>query len=110
MAAVSIPPTAASSLPAPARRAKSSDWTSILAAATLAAGGALLVTGHRRTGLAVAAAGTALAVLEEREFVAEWWKRLPGYLEEAQQFLEKVEDCLQEATVQGQKLQSALHH
>ena len=102
MAAVSIPVTF------PARQTKSLDWTSFLAAATLAAGGALLVTGHRRAGLAAAAAGTALAILEEREFVAELWNSLPGYLNEAERFLERVEACLEDVTIQGQKLQSVL--
>ena len=86
----------------------SSDITQYVAAGTLLAGGALIATGHRRAGLAVAAAGTALALLEEQEAVKEWWKNLPGYLTEAQNFLDKLEGYLKEATLQGQRLQGIL--
>jgi hypothetical protein len=102
-------PAGSASFPAPVQQAaKSPDWTSLLAAGTLLVGGALMVTGHRRAGLAVAATGTALALLEEQEIVAEWWKNLPGYLSEAQHFLDKVEGYLEEATIQGQRLQGIL--
>jgi hypothetical protein len=103
-----VPVTGSSSIPAPVQKAQSPDWTSFLAAGTLVAGGALLVTGHRKTGMVVAAAGTALALVEEKETVAEWWKNLPGYLKDAQDFLDKIEGYLEEANVQGQRLQSIL--
>lgn len=104
-----VPAAGSASFPAPVQHAaKSPDWTSLLAAGTLLAGGALMVTGHRRAGLAVAATGTALALLEEQEIVVEWWKNLPGYLGEAQHFLDKVEGYLEEATIQGQRLQGIL--
>ena len=66
------------------------------------------MTGHRRAGVAVAAAGTALALLEEQEAVKEWWKNLPGYLNDAQHFLDRIEDYLKEASVQGQRIQNIL--
>ena len=40
---------------------------------TLAASGALLVTGYRRAGLIAAASGVALAMLDERDGRT-WWK------------------------------------
>jgi hypothetical protein len=95
-------------LPAPVADANSQDLTKWVAAGAVVAGGALMVTGHRKAGLAVAAAGTALALLEEQELVAEWWKSLPTYLSQAQDFLEKVEHYLAEASVQGQRIQSIL--
>ena len=101
-------PAGSTSLPAPAPQAQSPNWTQYLAAGTLLAGGTLLVTGHRRAGVAVAAAGTALALLEEQEAVKEWWKNLPGYLNDAQHFLGRIEDYLKEASVQGQRIQNIL--
>jgi hypothetical protein len=67
-----------------------------------------MVTGHRRAGTAMAAAGTALALIEEREAVKTWWEKLPGYLNEAQHLLDKIEDYLNEASIQGQRIQSIL--
>jgi hypothetical protein len=88
--------------------AKQQDWTHLLAAGTVVAGGALMVAGHKKAGLAVAAAGTALALLDEPAVIESWWKNLPGYLAEAQAFLDKVEEYLQEASVQGHRIQSIL--
>lgn len=102
-------PAGSASLPAPARQPSSSpDWTHYVAAGTLVAGGVLMITGHKRAGMAVAAAGTALALVEEQEAIKSWWKNLPGYLDDAQQFLDKIEGYLQEAAVQGQRLQGIL--
>lgn len=101
-------PAGSASLPAPAQQSSSPDWTHFVAAGTLLAGGVLMVTGHKRAGMAVAAAGTALALVEEQEAIKSWWKNLPGYLDDAQQFLDKIEGYLQEAAVQGQRLQGIL--
>ena len=98
-------PAALSATLAEADTHELSHW---IAAGAVVAGGALMVTGHRKAGMAVAAAGTALALLEERELVADWWKSLPTYLSQAQDFLEKVQHYLGEATVQGQRLQGIL--
>jgi hypothetical protein len=82
------------------------DWTHLIAAGTLIAGGALLVSGRKKSGLAVAIAGTALALLDEPEMVRSWWRSLPGVLSQAQEFLDKVEDYMGEAAEQGHRLQS----
>jgi len=103
-----VPPAGSPSLPAPAQQPASPDLTHFVAAGTLLAGGALIATGHRRAGIAIAAAGTAIALLEEQEAVKEWWKNLPGYLSDAQDFLDKIEGYLKEASVQGQRLQGLL--
>jgi hypothetical protein len=101
-------PAGSVSLPAPATATQSPDWTHYLAAGTLVAGGVLMATGHKRAGMAVAAAGTALALVEEQEAIKSWWKNLPGYLDDAQEFLDKIEGYLKEAAVQGQRLQGIL--
>ncbi|HEX4320781.1 MAG TPA: hypothetical protein VHZ52_07760 [Acidobacteriaceae bacterium] len=104
------PPAGSASFPAPslAPSSASPDWTHYVAAGTLLAGGVLMVTGHKRAGMAVAAAGTALALVEEQEAIKSWWRNLPGYLNDAQGFLDKIEGYLQEAAIQGERLQSML--
>ena len=97
---------------APARQAPApqdparQDWTHLIAAGTLIAGGALLVSGRKKSGLAVAIAGTALALLDEPEMIESWWKSLPGVLSNAQGFLDKVEEYMATASEQGHRLQS----
>jgi hypothetical protein len=81
------------------------DWTHFIAAGTVVAGGALMAFGHKRAGLAVAAAGTALALLEEPEVLDRWWKSLPAYLAEAQGFLDKIEGYMEDVSVQGHRIQ-----
>jgi hypothetical protein len=103
-----VPAAGSASFPAPGQPAGSAEITHFVAAGTLLAGGALIATGHRRAGLAIAAAGTAIALFEEQEAVKEWWKNLPGYLNDAQVLLDKIEGYLQEATIQGQRLQGIL--
>lgn len=94
--------------PIPAVSADQDEMLHWITAATLVVGGVLLVTGNRKAGLAVAAAGTALALLEEQESIKEWWERLPGHLSQAQSFLDNVEHYLGEASAHGQRLQSIL--
>ena len=92
----------------PVGPAKADDWSHLVAAGTVLVGGALMVAGHKRAGLAVTVAGTAIALFEEQGSVKEWWKNLPGYLNDAQRFLDKVEDYLEEASVQGQRIRGIL--
>lgn len=88
--------------------APQTDWAQLVAATAVLAGGVLMVAGHKRAGIAAAAAGTALALLDEPETIEGWWKSLPGYLSEAQVFLDKVEGYLQEASTQGHRIQGML--
>ena len=80
------------------------NWLRYAAAGTLAAGGALLVTGYRRAGLIAAASGAALAMLDQAEAVNAWWSRLPGFLEELQATLGHAQTAVQDLSAQGQKL------
>ena len=97
------------SLPAPAPQSEpADDWAKWVAAGAVVAGGALMISGNRRAGMALAAAGTAFALIEEQEAVAEFWNNLPGYLGQAQDFLDKVEQYMAEASAQGQRLQTIL--
>ncbi len=74
------------------------------AAGTLVAGGALLLTGNRRTGMLAAAAGTALTMLDQQETLRHWWNALPGYLDQAQALLTRMQGAVDDVTVQQEKL------
>jgi hypothetical protein len=87
---------------------KPMDWTQLLIAGTLVASGTMILTGHKRSGAAVAAAGAALALIEEQDTVVEWWKKLPQVLGQAQDFLVRVEHYLDEAATQGHRIQNIL--
>jgi hypothetical protein len=93
------------SLPAPVSEAKSPDWIHWMAAGAVVAGGVLIVTGNRRAGLAIAAAGTTLALIEEKNAVAGFWRSLPGYLVQAHDVLDQIEHYMGKATIQGQRIQ-----
>jgi hypothetical protein len=100
-----VPAAGSATFPARASRRREVDWVQLLAAGTIVAGGALMVAGSRKAGLAVAVGGTALALLEEQDTVAAWWRSLPEYLHRAQDFLDQVEGYMVEASAQGRRLQ-----
>ena len=83
-------------------------WLRYAAAGTLAASGALLITGYRRAGLLAAASGVALAMLDQGEAVREWWNMLPGFLDELQTSLGHAQTAVQDLSVQGQKLRDVI--
>ncbi|MGD0911976.1 MAG: hypothetical protein ABR928_08775 [Terracidiphilus sp.] len=84
------------------------DWLLYTAAGTLLASGVLLVTGNRKAGLAAAAAGAALAMLDQQETVKAVWDALPEYLGEIQGVLARVQGTIEEITAQGARLRAAL--
>jgi hypothetical protein len=88
--------------------AEGTNWTRIAAASGLVAGGILLITGNRRSGLVTAASGTALALLDQKETVRAWWDALPGYIEGVQQVLGQVEKAVAEVAVQRERLHKIL--
>ena len=89
-------------------RANSIPWLRYAAVGTLAASGALLVTGKRRAGLATAVTGTVLAMLDQQEVVSACWKALPGYLEEIQELVGRTQSAMADLSTQGQKLRRVL--
>jgi hypothetical protein len=84
------------------------DWLLYSAAGTLAAGSVLLVTGNRKAGLAVAAAGAAMAMLDQRDTVVACWNALPEYLNEIQAILARIQSTVDEVATQGAKLREVL--
>jgi len=87
---------------------QSVNWVSLAAAGTLATSGVLLVNGQRRAGLVTAAAGTALAMLDQQEAVRKWWDALPACLTEAQNILARVQTALDDIAAQRERLHQLL--
>jgi hypothetical protein len=90
------------------RESEGTSWARLAAGGSLLAGGLLLLTGNRRAGLVTAAAGTALAVLDQQETVKAWWNALPGYIEQAQHVLGKLEEGVAEVAAQRERLHRIL--
>ena len=78
----------------------------VAAAGTLVASGALLLTGNRRAGMLTAAAGTALAMLDEQATLRLWWDALPVYLDEAQALLGRLQGAIDDNATQREKLRA----
>ncbi len=83
-------------------------WNRTFAAASLVAGAVLLITGKRKSALAVAAVGTLVGVLEEPEILQNVWDSIPGYLKTGQEFLVKVEGFVEQVAEQGDQIRKVL--
>ena len=80
------------------------NWLRITSAATLVTSGALLLAGKHRLGLAAAATGTSLALIDQQDTVKKWWSLLPGYIAEVQNVLTQVEGAVEEFAEQREKI------
>jgi hypothetical protein len=87
---------------------ESVNWIRYAAAGTLAASGALLVSGHRRIGLIAALSGAALALMDQQDAVINCWNRLPEFLDDLQGTLSKTQAAVEDISNQSQKLRQAL--
>lgn len=74
------------------------------AAGSLLAGGAMFLSGCRRSGLVAALVGTALAMLDQQEVIRVWWSALPVYLDEAQTLLTRVQGTMDEVSARQEKV------
>jgi uncharacterized protein YoxC len=82
--------------------------TRAVAAGSLVASAILLFTGRRKSALAVAAGGAAVALLEKPEVVQEIWKGIPGYLHSAKDMLVRVEEFVEDIAAKGEKLRKTI--
>jgi len=89
-------------------RADEMNWVRIAAGAGLVAGGLLLLTGNRKAGLLTAGAGTALALLDQRDEVKAFWDALPGHIDDVQDVLFRVEATVAELEAQHGRLNNIL--
>ena len=94
--------------PGPSQNGDSINWIRFASAATLIAGGALLLGGKRRSGLFVAATGTALALIDQQDLLSHWWAMLPNYIDDIQQLLNQAEGAVEEFAAQREKLGQVL--
>jgi hypothetical protein len=85
----------------------SPNWVRIASAASLIAGGALLLTGRHRAGLVMAAAGTGLALVGQQETLSKWWALLPDYIDDIQTLINQAEGAVEEFAAQREKLGNA---
>jgi hypothetical protein len=83
-------------------------WTRAVAATSLIASAYLLVTGRRKSALAVAAGGAAVALLEKPEALQKLWMGMPGYLHSAKDMLVRVEEFVEDLAAKGDKLRKTL--
>jgi hypothetical protein len=83
-------------------------WTRSLAAGTLLAGAVLLVLGKRKSALAVAAAGGAIALIEDPESVRRFWNDIPNYVQAGQKMLGRLEGLIEQVAEQGGHLKDVL--
>jgi hypothetical protein len=83
-------------------------WTRSVAAGSLIVSALLLISGKRKSGLAVAAAGATIALLENPGAVKEAWESMPRFVRAGQDFLVRVEDFVDELNKQGGRLRKVL--
>jgi hypothetical protein len=88
--------------------ADSIDWIRIAAASSLIAGGLLYIAGQRRAGIAAAATGTALAMIDQQDALRAWWQQLPGYVDQVQHMLDDVQTLVEDITGKRERLREVL--
>ncbi len=84
------------------------NWVRTVAAGSLVTGAVLLASGRRKAGLAIAAAGTVFALVEDPEGVKKVWNNIPDYLDNGHSMLTRFEKFVGELTSQGEKLRSVV--
>lgn len=84
------------------------NWVRTVAAGSLVTGAILLASGKRKAGLAIAAAGTVFALVEDPEGVKKVWNNIPDYLDSGHGLLARFEKFVGELTTQGDKLRSVV--
>jgi len=87
-----------------APEAETGSWIRVATAGTLIASGLLLLNGKRRAGLFMAASATALTKLDQQDTLRAWWKTLPGYIDEVQVMLGRVQGAVDTFKAQREKL------
>ena len=84
------------------------NWVGFAAGGTLVTAGLLLLAGERRAGMVAAASGTALALLDQQQTLHSWWNALPGYIDQVQDVLAKVQDTVNDVAAKREELRRVL--
>lgn len=79
-----------------APRVEPVDWVNVAAGTALVAGGLLILGRQRRSGMVVAAAGTALALLDHQDTVRSWWHQMPSFVNQVQHLVGQVQEKVSE--------------
>jgi len=87
---------------------KAVPWTRSLAAGTLLTSAILLVLGKRKAALAVAAAGGAVALIEDPDGVRKFWNDIPSYVQAGQKMLGRFEGLIEQVAEQGGQFKDVL--
>lgn len=83
-------------------------WTRSVAAGSLIVSALLLISGKRKSGIAVAAAGATIALLENPGAVKDAWESMPRFVRAGQDFLVRLEDFVDELNKQGVRLRKVI--
>ncbi|MEO6829939.1 MAG: hypothetical protein ABI164_09010 [Acidobacteriaceae bacterium] len=69
-------------------------WLRALAAGSLVAAAALLLTGRRKAALTASGLGAAVILAEDPEAIKELWHSVPNYLQDGHELLGRLEGVL----------------
>ena len=58
--------------------------------------------------MVAAASGTALALLDQQQTLHSWWNALPGYIDQVQDVLAKVQETVNEVAAKREDLRRVL--
>lgn len=83
-------------------------WNRTVAAGTLITSAILLLSGKRKSAIAVAATGATVMLLEDPDAVRKFWDNIPDYVQAGQKFLGRVEGFVEELASQGTNLRDVL--
>ncbi|MEO6964861.1 MAG: hypothetical protein ABI076_03065 [Acidobacteriaceae bacterium] len=76
-------------------------WLRALAAGSLVAGAALLLTGRKKAALTASGLGAAAILAEDPEAMKGLWQRVPNYLQDGHELLGRLEGVLDGISEQG---------
>jgi hypothetical protein len=86
----------------------SPDWVKFAAGGALITGGVLLLTGQRRAGMVVGAAGAGLALVDQQDNVRMMWNQVPTYVEKLQTLITQVQGKVDSIAAKRDTLHRAL--
>ncbi len=76
-------------------------WLRALAAGSLVAGAALLLTGRKKAALTASGLGAAVILAEDPDAMKQLWQCVPDYLQDGHELLGRLEGVLDGITEQG---------
>lgn len=83
-------------------------WLRAIAAGSLVAGAALLLTGRKKAALTASGLGAAVILAEDPEAVKELWKRVPAFLQDGHELLGRLEGVLDGISEQGGRVRQLI--